>query len=116
MKSLKPPSPRERPIRLIVTGCAVMLLAAYGWLAPARAADAEHWLTPSLHRVDPATLFESGIPNASATVAPVTAAQQTADGAVLYGVHCSSCHGADLNGSTNVPSLLHAGGSAVDFY
>ncbi|HLI95633.1 MAG TPA: c-type cytochrome [Candidatus Baltobacteraceae bacterium] len=38
------------------------------------------------------------------------------EGAILYGVHCSSCHGTDLKGSANVPSLQHAGGASVDFY
>lgn len=37
-------------------------------------------------------------------------------GAQLYAVHCSSCHGADLHGSVNGPSLAGAGPIDVDFW
>jgi ubiquinol-cytochrome c reductase cytochrome c subunit len=42
-------------------------------------------------------------------------AAATSVGGVLYTVHCSSCHGADLRGTGNGPSLQHAGAAAVDF-
>ena len=38
-----------------------------------------------------------------------------AAGALLYAVHCGSCHGADLRGTANGPSLQHVGAAAVDF-
>ena len=36
-------------------------------------------------------------------------------GHASYELHCSSCHGAALRGTANGPSLLGAGGAAVDF-
>jgi len=42
-------------------------------------------------------------------------AASNALGAALYAAHCSSCHGADLKGTGNGPSLQHAGAAAVDF-
>lgn len=37
-------------------------------------------------------------------------------GALLYGQHCASCHGADLRGSVNAPSIRGAGAAQVDFW
>jgi ubiquinol-cytochrome c reductase cytochrome c subunit len=80
------------------------------------AADPTHPLTPSQHVDDANTFFSSGIP-ARGELAPRTnRARLLADGAVLYGVHCSTCHGANLAGMPGAPSLLEAGGAAVDFY
>ena len=84
--------------------------------ASARAEEGTHWLTPSQRNVNKGTLFESGIPARQSSVPAIDRAQLLREGAVLYGVHCSTCHGADLRGSQGVPSLLEAGGSAVDFY
>jgi ubiquinol-cytochrome c reductase cytochrome c subunit len=84
------------------------------------AADAEHWLTPSHHEVERGTLFSAGAPGGRggepAAPEEVSARALRHEGAVLYGEHCSSCHGVDLQGSTGVPSLLHDGGASVDFY
>jgi ubiquinol-cytochrome c reductase cytochrome c subunit len=65
--------------------------------------------------VDPRTLYESGIPRADEQPAAAGAAR-AADGAALYTVHCSSCHGMQLQGTPGAPSLQHAGIAAVDFY
>jgi ubiquinol-cytochrome c reductase cytochrome c subunit len=37
-------------------------------------------------------------------------------GKELYTQYCSSCHGADLRGGTNAPSLIGAGAAGVDFW
>ena len=87
--------------------------------AAARAADAEHPLLPSHHRVAPGTLFGGGIPHDGATPEAAPTSEPRAllnEGAALYGTHCRSCHGADLRGAANVPSLMNAGGAATDFY
>jgi ubiquinol-cytochrome c reductase cytochrome c subunit len=99
-----------------------LLFACVAGLAPllcavaAGASDATHWLTPSEHAVDTDTLFSTGIPARARPEAPVDRAQLLRDGAALYGVHCSTCHGANLAGTRGAPSLLAAGGAAVDFY
>lgn len=90
---------------------ALLLFAPGG----ARGADETHWLTPSERAVSRDTLFPAGVPLHGAAV-PTEERQPLRDGAILYGVHCSSCHGADLRGTRGVPGLLEAGGAAVDFY
>ena len=50
-----------------------------------------------------------------ALLAAALLAAATSLGGVLYAVHCSSCHAADLHGTANGPSLLGVGGAAVDF-
>ena len=35
---------------------------------------------------------------------------------MLYQIHCSSCHGASLEGSANAPSLHSVSTDAIDFY
>jgi ubiquinol-cytochrome c reductase cytochrome c subunit len=52
----------------------------------------------------------SRTPAARAQVDPVPA------GRALFLVQCSSCHGFDANGTTNGPSLIHAGAAAADFF
>ena len=49
---------------------------------------------------------------------PVVANQAAllAAGAVLYADHCMSCHGEHLQGTSNVPSLVNAGGADVSFF
>lgn len=37
-------------------------------------------------------------------------------GAQLYGTACATCHGADMSGSANAPSLHGVGMAALDFY
>lgn len=39
-----------------------------------------------------------------------------AAGAMLYTQYCSSCHGADLRGGANAPSLRGVGAASVDFW
>jgi ubiquinol-cytochrome c reductase cytochrome c subunit len=39
-----------------------------------------------------------------------------AGGKELYTQYCSSCHGVDLRGGTNAPSLIGAGAADVDFW
>jgi len=38
------------------------------------------------------------------------------EGAVLYADHCMSCHGENLQGTSNVPSLVNMGGAGVSFF
>ncbi len=115
------PSPLERVrrcvrvavLRAIGIGSTVGLFFS---ASVARAEDATHWLTPSQRAVDKGTLFEAGIPSSDESPAPASRAQLVREGKVLYGVHCSTCHGANLRGGQGAPSLLQAGGAAVDFY
>jgi len=51
---------------------------------------------------------------AQPTIAHPTAA--TREGAELYALHCSSCHGTRFEGSENAPPLLKAGAARVDFW
>ncbi len=115
MKNVRP-SPRERA--LLARLCAACFVALTVGILPraARAEDATHWLTPSQHAVNKGTLFSPGIPTRAASTPSTDRGQLEREGAVFYGVHCSTCHGADLKGSRGVPSLLQAGGAAVDFY
>lgn len=99
----------------LIAACAALLILG-GSASAVRAADAEHWLTPSRHHLERATLFPSGVPGGAAPVASGATPAPAGDGAVLYGVHCAACHGADLKGSPGAPSLQQAGGAAVDFY
>ncbi len=110
------PTRHNRAVRnavfLALTACTML-----GALRPAAgAADDTHWLTPSHRAVDKGTLFEAGVPARGGPAASGDRAQLVREGALLYGVHCSTCHGADLKGTQGVPSLLQAGGAAVDFY
>ena len=36
-------------------------------------------------------------------------------GALIYAIHCAFCHGADLNGTSDGPTLRGVGAAAVDF-
>ncbi len=94
--------------------CAVLVAGALTGVA--RADDATHWLTPSRHANAKGLLFEDGIPTQERSSPPVGHAQLMREGAVLYGEHCSSCHGIDLKGTKGAPSLELAGGASVDFY
>jgi ubiquinol-cytochrome c reductase cytochrome c subunit len=77
------------------------------WAAVAGSAGAS--TTTSHNAVDGRTLFASGVPRGQL---PATAQ----DGASLYAVHCATCHGAQLQNSSDAPALRHAGAAAVDFY
>ncbi len=103
------------PILGLAIAVAVALVAAL-WPLEACANDDTHWLTPSLRSGDANALFSSGIPARVAPAPHADAATLRRDGATLYGLHCSTCHGADLAGTRGVPSLLAAGGASVDFY
>lgn len=65
--------------------------------------------------VDPRTLYESSIPSAGEQPAAAGAAL-VENGAELYTVHCSSCHGMQLQGTPGAPPLLHVGTASIDFY
>ncbi|GAC1566941.1 MAG: cytochrome c [Vulcanimicrobiaceae bacterium] len=92
---------------------AVLIGALAGWPVAARSADDTHWRTPAQRAIAGGSF--SGSPR-RAGAAPRDRARLARDGAVLYATHCTSCHGADLAGTRGGPSLLHAGGAAVDFY
>jgi len=110
------PTPHNRAMRN-VSLLALTAFATLGAFATAaRAADETHWLTPSRSALNKNALFEAGLPARGAPAANGDRARLAREGAVLYGVHCSTCHGADLKGTQGVPSLLQAGGAAVDFY
>jgi ubiquinol-cytochrome c reductase cytochrome c subunit len=106
---------RRHRLRASLCACAAALASLF-WPPAARASDPTHWLTPSEHAVNADSLFSSGVPAHAQPRAAVARAHLLKDGATLYGVHCSTCHGADLAGTRGVPSLLAAGGAAVDFY
>lgn len=114
MKNARPSRPKG-PMRLPILATMITAVALAAWPAPARAADDTHWLTPSRRAVDKGTFFEAGLPAHESGAAPARSSLVRA-GAVLYGVHCSTCHGAGLQGTPGVPSLLRSGGAAVDFY
>ncbi|MDQ2992878.1 MAG: c-type cytochrome, partial [Candidatus Eremiobacteraeota bacterium] len=115
MKNIGPQSRAERSMRLVFAA-GVAVLASCACVAPADAVDATHWLTPSVHAVQKGTLSDSGIPKSPSTSVPAAPARLAKEGTQLYGMHCATCHGADLQGARGVPSLLTAGGAAVDFY
>lgn len=46
---------------------------------------------------------------------PPVAARHAVSGQRAYETHCASCHGADLLGSANGPTLLGVGAAALDF-
>ena len=110
---------RDRPeLRaLVVLACAAAVVAG---TPSARAAgapgDGGHWLTPSDRHTVPGDLSVPGVPPEGRTTAPLDRARLVREGAALYAIHCSSCHAADLGGSTGVPSLLETGAAATDFY
>jgi ubiquinol-cytochrome c reductase cytochrome c subunit len=60
-----------------------------------------------------ATLTATG--SASAQSPAVANAAQVAEGHQLFEVSCASCHGVFAQGTTQAPSLIGAGGAAVDF-
>lgn len=105
----------RRTPRNIAIAFALTLAFAFGFLpCVARAADETHWLTPSHYAVDKNGFY--GTHERAGTDARTDRTSLAREGAVLYGVHCSTCHGTDLAGGPGAPSLLQAGGAAVDFY
>lgn len=92
----------------------VLALALGMFPSVTRAAEETHWLTPSQHAIDKNGLH--GDPEHAQAAAVTDRQSLVREGSVLYGVHCSTCHGADLAGAPGAPSLLQAGGAAIDFY
>ncbi len=115
MKNTHRQSRVERSLRTVLTASAAAI-GICACFAPATAADATHWLTPSHHGVQEGTLYGSGVPKTQTTSVPFDAALLTTEGGALYGLHCATCHGVDLRGTPGVPALMTAGGAAVDFY
>jgi ubiquinol-cytochrome c reductase cytochrome c subunit len=92
------------------------LLAILPIAAGAQAPD--HPLYPGRRSVTPDLLRPNGVaalhPPAPASLPPP--AELVATGRALYDVHCISCHGANLEGTGDGPSLQAAGGASVDFF
>ncbi len=82
----------------------------------ARADSAEQPRVPSHRAPDTAGLYVDGIPPSVRTHGTGSRAAHLDEGTVLYDVHCTSCHGADLRGTKSGPSLMGSGGVGVDFY
>ena len=106
----------SRSLRLSARIAATAIVALGAWPSPARGADATHWLTPSHYIVSKDALFASGIPPGNVPASAGDRAELVREGAVLYGVHCSSCHGSNLQGTQGAPWLVQSGGATVDFY
>jgi ubiquinol-cytochrome c reductase cytochrome c subunit len=67
-----------------------------------------------------ALLFTGGLyavlaPSDRASAAAVVDEDAIAAGEALYNLNCASCHGLNLQGSTDGPTLLGVGAAAVDF-
>ena len=97
------------------------LTACIVWSAagPAAARDAsasDHPRFPAAVRSDRSLEYEAGVPAGAASATDPDRARVLRFGEQLYAVHCASCHGVNLQGSSGVPSLAHDGGAAVDFY
>jgi ubiquinol-cytochrome c reductase cytochrome c subunit len=76
-----------------------------------------HPLIPSNRHVGPDLLRVSGEPREKPDAQLATSpAELVNQGAELYGVHCITCHGAQLQGTGDGPSLRNAGGASVDFF
>jgi ubiquinol-cytochrome c reductase cytochrome c subunit len=103
-------------VRLIAVVCTAAVLFVAALFAFAQAADATHPLVPSSQHLEAGTLTSAGNSRPDQISAQRGQAQLLREGAELYGVHCATCHGADLKGGESVPPLLRAGGAAVDFY
>ncbi|MBG6237959.1 ubiquinol-cytochrome c reductase cytochrome c subunit [Mycetocola sp. CAN_C7] len=57
--------------------------------------------------------FSTTTANAETPAAVTTASVE--DGAKLFAANCASCHGLDLEGTAEAPSLIGVGAAAVDF-
>jgi ubiquinol-cytochrome c reductase cytochrome c subunit len=86
-------------------------LAAWGLAALIGLAltSCAHGRVPANVHLDEGTIADGGAGRQSST-------DKFANGARLYDVHCSSCHGVDLGGMPGVPSLRTSGGAVIDFY
>jgi len=104
----------RRAIRtLLIAGFALAAAAA----AHAQSSKPElgvHPRVPSTTQSNANLMYEQGAPAGG----PLGGDRATsiAAGRVLYQTHCASCHGSDLNGTAQVPSLQDSGGAGVDFY
>lgn len=76
-----------------------------------------HPLIPSNRQLGPDLLHVSGEPREKPEAQLATSnAELVAQGRELYSLHCISCHGTQLQGSGDGPSLRDAGGASVDFF
>lgn len=100
----------------LVAAVAAVAILCGSRAGAASATDATHPLIPSHRAVAPGTLVEGGRGHRKAPPSFRARATLLKEGSVLYGTHCATCHGADLAGRPGAPTLLGAGGAAVDFY
>ena len=95
--------------------CALLLV----WLA-FTAADAPGVQHPrfgaSVTRDLSLLMYDDGVTASPRALSPAQFDDLVRTGASLYAVHCTSCHGANLAGTANGPSLLQAAGAPVNFY
>ena len=101
--------------RLIVHVLALML----GWLAfvGADAPGIQHPRFGATTTRDLSLLmYDDGVTSSTESLPPATFDQLVQTGASLYAVHCTTCHGENLAGTANGPSLLQAAGAPVNFY
>jgi ubiquinol-cytochrome c reductase cytochrome c subunit len=111
-------------VMLVVLGGRNHSAAAASSAASARAAStpaASSSAAPASAASASASAASASASAASASAAPASAesalvADQMTAGRQLFVVHCSSCHGVDAEGTTNGPSLIHAGAASADFY
>ena len=105
-----------RPAFVFALACAIFAGLAAGTSPLARADSAEHPRVPSHRAPDAAGLYVDGIVPSDETPANGSRGRLLREGKVLYDVHCTSCHGADLRGTPSGPTLMDSGGVGVDFY
>jgi len=102
----------QSPLKSVALAAIVLVC---GWSTVSAVADANS--APDLRalkRVDPRTLSAPGVPSVAPNPAAVSAARSE-NGAELYTVYCSSCHGQQLQGTLGAPPLQHVGIAAIDF-
>ena len=112
MKNIMYRTRPEQPMLIRIVGIAALVCCLS--ISKASADDSEHPLLPSHVSNDARAIFTGGVPPGPVSESPAPGAE--VGGASLYAVHCSSCHGAQLEGSPGVPSLEHIGIASVDFY
>ncbi len=109
------------PVRAVLT-FALVLLFAPAAISAKGIGDAHpatldrHPLVPSERATSADTIFDQGVPPGDRSVSRAATSGDLREGRELYDTHCVTCHGANLQGSSGVPSLQNAGGAATDFY